>query len=169
MRLTQRFVFRFVLRHKLRAAIFAQQARGYRYGAAGIEHVHHRLAVMRCNLHGRMRAAGGGAANQQRQLQSLPLHLPRHVHHLVERRRNQSAQPDNVCPHFFGALQNFFRGHHHAQVDDFEVIAGQHHAHDILADVVHVALDGCEHDLALRPHFLSRRGHLRLLRFHERR
>ena len=80
----QRVIFRAILRHKLRAALVAQQARRYRHGPAGIEYVHYRLAVMRRNLHGRMRAAGGRAANQQRQLQPLPLHLPRHVHHLVK-------------------------------------------------------------------------------------
>jgi hypothetical protein len=33
--------------------------------------------------------------------------------------------------------------------DDVEVVALEHHAHDVLADVVHVALDCRHHDLAL--------------------
>ena len=114
-----------------------------------------------------MRAAGGRTANQQRQLEPLPLHLPRHVHHLVERRRNQPAQTDDVCPYFARALQNPLRENHHAQVDNLVVVAGQHHAHDVFADVVHVALHRREHNLALRAHHLARRDHLRLLRLHE--
>src|SRR5262249_58441786 len=41
--------------------------------------------------------------------------------------------------------------HHHAEVDDLVVVAGEHDADDVLADVVHVTLDRGEHDLALRP------------------
>ena len=37
-----------------------------------------------------------------------------------------------------------------AQIDDFEAGALEHHAHQVLADVVDVALDGADHDLADR-------------------
>ena len=40
------------------------------------------------------------------------------------------------------------RRHHHAEVDDLVVVAGEHDADDVLADVVHVALDGRHQDLA---------------------
>ena len=43
-------------------------------------------------------------------------------------------------------------GHHHAHVDDLEVVALQDHGDDVLADVVHVALDGGDHDLAFAAH-----------------
>ena len=46
-------------------------------------------------------------------------------------------------------LQNLAGGHHHAQVDDLVVVTGQHHAHDILADVVHVAFYRCHEYLAV--------------------
>jgi hypothetical protein len=36
--------------------------------------------------------------------------------------------------------------HHHAQVDDVEIVALEHHADDVLADVMHIALDGGHHD-----------------------
>ena len=39
--------------------------------------------------------------------------------------------------------------HHHAHVDDLEVVALEHDGDDVLADVVHVALDGGDDDLAL--------------------
>jgi hypothetical protein len=40
-------------------------------------------------------------------------------------------------------------GYHHAEVDHLEVVALQDHADDVLADVVHVALDRRRDDLAL--------------------
>ena len=47
-------------------------------------------------------------------------------------------------------LENLLAGHHDAEVDHFEVIALEDHADDVLADVVHVALDGGHHHLAVR-------------------
>ena len=41
-------------------------------------------------------------------------------------------------------------GDHHAEVEDLEVIALEHDAHDVLADVVHVPLHGGEHDPSCR-------------------
>ena len=41
--------------------------------------------------------------------------------------------------------------HHHAEVDDLVVVAAEHHAHDVLADVVDVALDGGDEDAPLAP------------------
>ncbi len=40
-------------------------------------------------------------------------------------------------------------GHHHAHVDDFEVVALQNHGHDVFANVMHIALDSGDDDLAL--------------------
>ena len=45
-------------------ALVAQQAGGHRHGAAGVEHVHHRLAVVRRDLDRRVRPAGGRAADR---------------------------------------------------------------------------------------------------------
>ena len=45
--------------------------------------------------------------------------------------------------------QDVLAGHHHAHVDDLEVVALQHDGDDVLADVVHVALDGGDDDLSL--------------------
>jgi len=55
-----------------------------------------RLAAGGGNLDRGMGFAGGGAADQQRQWQSLALQLARHVHHFIERRRDQPAQTDDV-------------------------------------------------------------------------
>ena len=94
--LAQRFVLGAMLRDELCLAVVAEQAGGDRHGAAGVEHVDHRLAVVRRNLDGGVRAAGGGSADEQRQLEVLALHLPGHVHHLVERRRDEAAEADEV-------------------------------------------------------------------------
>ena len=56
----------------------------------------------------------------------------------------------------------FCRGHHHAQVDDLEVVALEHDADDVLADVVNVALDRRHHDRPLGLARYTRRGLLRL-------
>ena len=47
-------------------------------------------------------------------------------------------------------LQNLLRRHHDAEIDHVVVVALEHDADDVLADVVHVALDCGEHDLAVR-------------------
>ncbi len=51
---------------------------------------------------------------------------------------------------------------HHAHVDDLEVVALQDHGDDVLADVVHVALDGGDDDAALGLD-LAAAGHQRQL------
>ena len=55
------------------------------------------------------------------------------------------------------------RRRHHAKIDDLIVVAGEHDADDVLADVVHVALDGREHDRASGLALVAARG---LFRFH---
>ncbi len=42
------------------------------------------VRVVRRDLHGRVHAAGRSAADQQRQRESLALHLPRDMLHLLE-------------------------------------------------------------------------------------
>ena len=101
-----------------------------------------------------MDAAAGGAADQQRRLACteivIALHLGSDMLHFFEARRDQPGQADDVGALGFGAGQNVLAGHHHAHIDDFEVIALQHHGDDVLADVMHIALDRGDDDLALR-------------------
>jgi hypothetical protein len=56
------------------------------------------------------------------------------------------------APSTLGLGQDVLAGHHHAHVDHLEVVALQDHGDDVLADVVHVALDGGDDDLALGLH-----------------
>ena len=118
-----------------------------------------------------MHAAGGGAADQQRHLQPLALHLAGEKAHLVERRRDQAGQADDVGVLGLGSLDDLRRRHHDAEIDHLEIVTLQHDADDVLADVVDVALDGGEHDLAgvLAAVALDAGFEIiRLLLFHER-
>ena len=49
---------------------------------------------------------------------------------------------------FFQRGQKFLDGVVDAEIDDFEPRALEHHRDQVLADVVDVALDGADHDLA---------------------
>jgi hypothetical protein len=102
------------------------------------------------DFHRRMGSAGGRAADHQRQLEALALHLGGDMAHLVERRRDQAGKPDDVGLLGLGGLQNLRGRHHDAEIDDLVVVALEHDPDDALADVVHVALDGRQHDLAVR-------------------
>jgi hypothetical protein len=108
---------------------------------------------VRRNLDGRVHAAAGGAANQQRNLLDAEvlvlLHLAGHVLHLFQAGRDEARQAHDVGALDLGARQDLVAGHHHAHVHHLEVVALQDHGDDVLADVVHVALDGGDDDLAL--------------------
>src|SRR4029434_10238902 len=73
-------------------------------------------------------------------------------HHLVERGGDQAGQPDHVGLFFARGVENGLEGNHDAEVDDLVVVAAQHHADDVFADVVHVALHGGDHDGAVVFH-----------------
>ena len=119
--------------------------------AGGVEHVHRLAAVRGRDPHGRVLARGRGAADQQRQREPAPLHLLRHLHHLVERGRDQAGETDGVGARLDGGVEDRVARDHDAEVDHLVVVAAEHDADDVLADVVHVALDGREHDRPLRP------------------
>ena len=102
------------------------------------------------DLHRRVHAAGRRAADQQRNVEALALHLGGHMHHLVERRRDQAGQADDVDLSVARRLQDLRRRHHDAEIDDLVIVAGEHDADDVLADVVDIALDRRHQDLAGR-------------------
>ena len=76
--------------------------------AGSIDDMDHRLLVIGRNFDRGVRFARGRAANEKRQGKSLALHLPGHVRHFVQRRRDESAQPDHIGFLFAGGLQDFF-------------------------------------------------------------
>ena len=156
-----------MLGHERRLAVVTEEAGGHGHRPAGIQHMDHWLTIVRRNLDGRVRPAGGCAADEQRQPETLPLHLAGHMDHLVKGGRDEAAEADDVRLLRRGAFENPFAGDHHPHVDDLVVVAGQNDADDVLANVVHVALDGCEHDLSLRLDHLAGRSQRSLLGFHE--
>ena len=127
-----------------------QQLSGYAHGAGGVGDIDHGIVlVLRLDLDRGMGLGGGGAADHQGQGEALALHLLGDMDHLVQRRGDQAGQADDVALLGDGGLQDLFRRDHDAQVDDVIAVAAQHHADDVLADVVDVALDRGHEDLAL--------------------
>ena len=126
-----------------------EQARDDADGAAGVGDVDGLAAlVARVDLHRGVHAAGGGAADQQRDREAVALHLGGDVRHLVERRGDEAGEADDVDALGLRGLEDLRRRHHDAEVDDLVVVAGEDDADDVLADVVHVALDRRHQDLA---------------------
>jgi hypothetical protein len=161
------FVVGSVLGYEVGLAFFAEEAGGYGHGAAGVEDVDYGLAVVWRDFDGGVTAARGCSADEQRQFETLALHLAGDVHHLVERWGDEAAEADHVDLVGFGALEDFFGGDHHAHVDDLVVVAGEDDADDVLADVVHVTFDGGEQDLSLGLHYLAGGFESGFLGFHE--
>ena len=106
-----------------------------------------------------MHTAGGGAPNQQRHFAQTEmrifLHFAGHVLHLFQAGGDEARQANDVGIFFFGLGQNFVTRHHHAHVDHVKVVALKHHCDNIFANVVHVAFDGGNHNLAFRFHILT--------------
>jgi hypothetical protein len=116
-----------------------------------------------------MDTARGGAADQQRNVEPLALHFGGDMHHLVERGRDQAGQADDVDLLGLGNLEDLGCRHHDAEIDDLEVVALEHDADDVLADVVDVALHGGHQNLAGSLAFgRSHWRRWRLLLLHER-
>ena len=126
-----------------------EQLADHRHRPGGVLHPDDRPVVLPVDLHRGVRSRGRGATQQQRDVEALALHLARDAHHLVEAGRDQAGQPDDVGADLLGGVEDLLGGHHDPEVDDVVVVALQHHADDVLADVVHVALDRGRDDQAL--------------------
>ena len=114
-----------------------------------ILHVNDGARIVRVDFHGRVRRRGRRPADEKRLPVAQALHFLRHMHHFIERRRDQAGQADEIRALAGGRLENPLAGHHHAQVDHFEVVTLQHDADDVLADVMDIALDRGDHHLAV--------------------
>src|SRR5690554_3097733 len=136
--------------HERRLGSFAQQLGGHVDATGCVRHVQGNVVlVVRLNLDRGVSLGRGGATDHQRNPEVQSLHFAGNVHHFVQRRCNQAAQADDVHVFLLRRLKDLLAGHHHAHVDHFVVIALQHHAHDVLADVVHIAFHRSHQDLAL--------------------
>ncbi len=133
-----------------RFQLLGQQLRRNADGTGRVGDVNHCIvAVLGLDLDCRVRLGGGCAADHQRQVEVLTLHFTGNVHHFVQRRGDQPGQTDDVALLVAGHLQDFLGRHHHAQIDNVITVTAQHHADNVLADVVDVALDRGHEDLAL--------------------
>ncbi len=137
----------------LRRALVGQQVGADADAARRVGHVDHRPFVMRRDLDRGVDAAGGRAADQQRDLLDpevvVALHLGGDMLHLLEAGRDQARQADDVGALDARLREDVLARDHHAHVDDLEVVALEDDGDDVLADVVHVALDGGDDDPAL--------------------
>ena len=70
------------------------------------------------------------------------------MHHFIERGGDQPGEPDDVSAHLPGSGEDLLTGDHHPKIGNFESVAGQYDANDILAYIVHVPLDRGHHYLA---------------------
>ena len=102
--------------------------------------------VARRYLYCRMQAAGRGTADEERQIQPLALHFCRHRAHFVEARCDQAGEADDIDLFAARRIDDLGNRSHDAEVDHLVIITLQHHADDVLADVVHVALDSRHQD-----------------------
>ena len=126
-----------------------EQFGGDAHCPGGIGDMHHCLLVGRVDLHGGVDAAGGGAADHQRQIHAQALHFTGHVNHFIQRRRDQTGQADDIHLLCLGRFQNLLAGYHHAHIDHVVAVTLQYHADDILADIVYIAFYRGHQDLAV--------------------
>ena len=118
-------------------------------GTRGVLHVDHRPGIVRRNLDRRMGATGRCTADQQRLGEALALHFCGDMAHFFERGGDEAGETDHLHFVLTRGLQDFFARHHDADVDHLKAIATEHDADDVLADVVHVTLDGGQQHAAL--------------------
>ena len=90
---------------------------------------------------------GRGTADQQGEFHTPAFHLPGYLGHHLQRRGDQSAQSHDIGLFGNRRIENFIGGHHHPQVNHVVIVASKHHSHDVLADVVDIALHRGQQDL----------------------
>ena len=145
-----RVIVALYLSHKGIAAVFANQLTGHAHSARGIRHIDGLVALVGGgNFHCSMGLRGGGAANHQGYIKALALHFFAQGNHLIQRGGNKSRQANNIDVFLFGGLQYFLGGHHNPQVNHLVVIALQHHADNIFANIVHITLNRSHQNLTI--------------------
>ena len=118
--------------------------------ARGVQDVDHAVFVLRRDLHRGVFVAGRRSADQKWHLHPCALHLFGHVDHFVQAGRDEAGEPDHVDAVFDGRFEDVVASNHHAEVNDFVIVAAQYHADDVFADVVDVAFDGGQQDFSAR-------------------
>jgi len=124
------------------ASIFVDQFFDDRDAGRSIADMYDRLIVLGSDLHRRVFAAGGGSTDEQGLRHPSSFHLASDDHHFIQRGGDQSGKPDDLGSLGFGFVENGFAGLHHAEINDVETVAAQHHTDDVFADIVDVPFDG---------------------------
>ncbi len=115
----------------------------------GVVRVAYELAVGGGDLGSREARRQRRAADQHRAADAGgPQVLGRH-HHLLRGLDQQPREPDQVRAVLAMGLDQVLGRHLDAQVDDAEAVVAEDDLDQVLPDVVHVALDGGEHDRPL--------------------
>ena len=127
--------------------LLAHQGGGRGHHLGGVYRVHHGALVMGGDFQGRMQGGRSGATHHQGNGHPPAFHLRGHVGHLLQGRGDQAGKHHQVRLFRLRPVQNGITMDHHAQVNHLKTVAPQHHAHDILADVVHVPLHGGDYGL----------------------
>mmetsp|Transcript_2679 Transcript_2679/g.6394 ORF Transcript_2679/g.6394 Transcript_2679/m.6394 type:complete len:486 (+) Transcript_2679:349-1806(+) len=128
-----------------------QQVGHHRHRPRGVEDMDGGASLeARLDLHCSVHARRRGSANEEGQLDALALHLLGHRHHLVQRRRDEARQTNDVSLLLDGRLEDLVAGSHDAEVHHAVVVAAEDNTDDVLADVVHVALHSRQHNSSSR-------------------
>ena len=137
------------LREKVGLLFGTEKSTRHIHRAGGIQNVNDSGGIILGDFHCRMSTTCGGPANHKRKCEPLTLHFLRNMDHFIKRRGDQTGEADDIAIFLHGCRENFFTGNHDAHVDDLVVIAGQDNAHDVLADVVHIAFHRGHEDTTL--------------------
>ena len=86
---------------------------------------------------------GRRAADEQWQGNFLSLEFRGHRDHLVERRRDQATQPNDVDLFFDSGFDDFIDRHHDAEINDIVVVTLKHNTNNVLAYIVHITFHRC--------------------------
>ena len=145
-----RLLQRCVVAQEVAAHVVREQRAGHADRARCVEHMQHGTGVGRRDLHRCVAPARGRATDEQRHAQAGAAQLCGNIDHLFERGCDEATQPHEIDLLAQRSLHNAVGRNHDAEVDDVVVVAGQHDRHDVLSDVVNIALHGGHQD-ALSP------------------
>ena len=101
------------------------------------------------DFHSREPVRERGAADQDRTIDARGLQVLRRRDHHLRRLHQQARQPDGVGAVLAERLDQFLGRNLDAEIDDAVAVVAENDLDQVLADVVNVALDGRENNLAL--------------------
>ena len=124
-----------------------------RQAGHGVRGVGHQPVVLRRDAQAGEAVGERRAADQHRHRHAIGAEVAHRLHHHLRRLHQQARQPDDVRAVLPVGFYQVLRRHLDAQVDDLVAVVGQDDFDQVLADVVNVALDRCQHHAALEGAF----------------